>query len=54
MTARKPKLMHEYRKASIPASVVDKVDSIYNARIKSGNKCRKADIWLEMAKKVTK
>ena len=50
----KEKIALDYAKASIPKAVIDKVASIYNARIKSGNKCRKADIWLEMAKKVTK
>lgn len=53
-TTRKPKVMQEYGKASIPIQVIEQVDKIHKARFKAGDKCRKADIWIEMAKKVTK
>lgn len=52
--ASKLKVMQEYGRASIPIQVIKHVDAIYNARKEAGNKCRKADIWIEMAKKVTK
>lgn len=48
------KVMQEYGKASIPLQVIKHVDAIHKAREAAGNKCRKADIWIEMAKKVTK
>ncbi len=51
---KKAKIMQEYGKASIPVQVIKHVDAIHKAREAAGNKCRKADIWIEMAKKVTK
>lgn len=48
------KVMQEYGKASVPKQVIQHVDAIHKAREASGNKCRKADIWIEMANKVKK
>lgn len=48
------KVMQEYGKASIPVQVIQHVDDLYKARLASGNKCRKADIWIEMARKLKK
>ena len=48
------KVMQEYGKASIPVDVIAHVDAIHKNRAANGNKCRKADIWIEMAKKVNK
>lgn len=48
------KVMQKYKKASIPENVVEHVDTIYKMRKEAGKTCRKADIWIEMAKAVSK
>jgi len=43
-----------YSMTLIPTEVLNHIDLIFNEREAAGNKCRKADIWIEMAKKVIK
>lgn len=49
------KTTYDYVLVKVPTIVKDKVDKIHLSRKSKGDdKCRKADVWIEMANKVKK
>lgn len=48
------KIIYDCVHVKVPIEVRDMVQVVYDKRIEAGVKCRKIDIYMEMAKKVKK